>query len=51
MCAGENHHSARFGSLARQVVFQMAEAAIPRGLFKTIPWRIRWLRMPELVPR
>ena len=36
---------------ARYVVFQMAEVAIPRGLFRAILERIRRLRMPEAVPR
>jgi hypothetical protein len=31
---------------ARQVIFQMAEVAIPRELFRTIPERIGWLRLP-----
>jgi len=36
---------------ARYVVFQMAEVAIPRGLFRAILERIRRLRLPEAVPR
>jgi Transposase DDE domain group 1 len=36
---------------ARYVVFQMAEVAIPRGLFEAILQRIRRLRLPEAVPR
>jgi len=31
---------------ARQVIFQMAEVAIPRELFRTILERIGWLRLP-----
>ena len=29
-----------------QVIFQMAEVAIPRELFRTILERIGWLRLP-----
>ena len=36
---------------APYVVFQMAEVAIPRNLFRAILERIRRLRLPELVPR
>ena len=36
---------------ARYVIFQMAEVAIPRGLFRAILERIRRLRSPEAVPR
>jgi hypothetical protein len=36
---------------ARYVVFQMAEVAVPRGLFRAILERIRRLRLPEAVPR
>jgi hypothetical protein len=36
---------------ARYVVFQMAEVAIPRGLFRAILERIRRLRLPEVVPK
>jgi len=36
---------------ARYVVFQMAEVAIPRGLFRAILERIGRLRLPEAVPR
>jgi len=36
---------------ARYVVFQMAEVAIPRGLFRAILERIRRLRLPQAVPR
>ena len=31
---------------ARQVIFQMAEVAIPQELFRTILERIGWLRLP-----
>jgi hypothetical protein len=41
---------AKVVSTARYVVFQMAEVAIPRWLFKTILERIRRLRPPETVP-
>ena len=33
------------------VVFQMAEVAIPRGLFHAILQRIQRLRLPQAVPR
>ena len=33
------------------VIFQMAELAVPRRLFRAILERIRRLRMPETVPR
>jgi len=36
---------------ARYVIFQMAEVAVPRRLFKAILERIRRLRLPETVPR
>ena len=36
---------------ARYVVFQMAEVAVPRRLFKAILERIRRLRLPQAVPR
>jgi hypothetical protein len=36
---------------ARYVVFQMAEVAIPRCLFRAILERIRRLRFPQAVPR
>ena len=36
---------------ARDVVFQMADVAIPRRLFAVILERIRQLRHPEAVPR
>jgi len=36
---------------ARYVVFQMAEVAIHRGLFRAILERIRRLRLPQAVPR
>jgi hypothetical protein len=35
---------------ARQVIFQMAEVAIPRELFRAILERIGWLRLPTPVP-
>ena len=35
---------------ARHVVFQMAEVAVPKRLFRAVLERIRGLRMPELVP-
>jgi hypothetical protein len=34
----------------RQVIFQMAEVAIPRELFRTILERIGWLRLPMPLP-
>jgi len=36
---------------ARYVIFQMAEVAVPRRLFRAILERIRRLRLPETVPR
>ena len=36
---------------ARRVVFQLAEVAIPRGLFRAILERIRRLRSPQAVPK
>jgi hypothetical protein len=36
---------------SRYVFFQMAEVAIPRGLFQAILERIRRLRLPQAVPR
>ena len=36
---------------ARYVVFQMAEVAVPKRLFRAIRDRIRRLRLPEAVPR
>ncbi len=36
---------------ARHVIFQMAEAAVPKRLFLVILERIRRLRLPETVPR
>jgi hypothetical protein len=42
---------AKVVSGARYVVFQMAEVAIPRGLFKTILERIRRLKPPSVVFR
>jgi len=35
---------------SRYAIFQMAEVAIPRGLFRAILERIRRLRPPETVP-
>jgi len=35
---------------ARQVVFQMAEVAVSRELFRTILERIGWLRLPMPLP-
>jgi hypothetical protein len=35
---------------ARYVIFQMAEAAVPKRLFRAILDRIRRLRLPEAVP-
>jgi len=35
---------------SRQVIFQMAEVAIPRELFRTILERIGWLRLPTPLP-
>ncbi len=36
---------------ARYVIFQLAEVAVPKRLFRTILERIRRLRLPEAVPR
>ncbi len=36
---------------ARYVIFQMAEVAVPKRLFRAILQRIRRLRLPETVPR
>jgi hypothetical protein len=36
---------------SRYVVFQMAEVAVPKRLFRAILDRIRRLRLPETVPR
>jgi hypothetical protein len=36
---------------ARHVIFQMAEVAVPKQLFRAILERIRRLRLPEMVPR
>ncbi|MBI5723032.1 MAG: hypothetical protein HZA50_03660 [Planctomycetes bacterium] len=36
---------------AQYVVFQMAEVAIPRGLFRAILERIHRLRFSEVVPK
>ena len=36
---------------ARYVVFQMAEVAVPKRLFRAILERIRHLRLPQAVPR
>ena len=41
---------AKVVSTARYVVFQIAEIAIPRRLFRAILERIRQLRLPEAVP-
>ena len=41
---------AKVVSGARYIVFQMAEVAIPRRLFRTILERIARLRVPEGVP-
>ena len=35
---------------ARYVIFQMAEVAVPKRLFRAILERIRRLRPPETVP-
>lgn len=42
---------AKVVSTARYVVFQMAEVAVPRGLFRAILERIRRLRPPSVVFR
>lgn len=42
---------AKVVSTARYVVFQMAEVAVPRGLFRAILERIRRLRPPPVVFR
>ena len=42
---------AKVVSTARHVAFQMAEVAVPRGLFRAVLERIRRLRLPEAVPR
>lgn len=48
-------HSSKVGAKvvahSRYVFFQMAEAAIPRGLFRAILERIRRLRPPSVVFR
>ena len=36
---------------SRYVIFQVAEVAVPKRLFRTILERIRRLRLPETVPR
>ena len=36
---------------ARYVIFQMADVAVPKRLFRAILERIRRLRLPETVPR
>lgn len=36
---------------SRYVIFQMAEVAVPKGLFRAILERIRRLRLPATVPR
>ena len=35
---------------SRCVIFQMAEVAVPKKLFRAILERIRRLRLPEMVP-
>ena len=35
---------------SRYVIFQMAEVAVPKRLFRVILERIRRLRLPETVP-
>jgi len=35
---------------SRYIIFQMAEVAVPKGLFRAILERIRRLRLPEMVP-
>ena len=42
---------AKVVSTARYVVFQMAEVAVPPGLFRAILERIHPLQLPEAVPR
>jgi hypothetical protein len=41
---------AKVVTTARYVIFQMAEVAVPRKLFRSILDRIRRLREPTLVP-
>lgn len=36
---------------ARYVIFQMAEVAVPRKLFRAILDQIGWLRLPQGAPR
>ncbi len=38
------------GTHARYVIFQLAEVAVPKRLFRAILERIRRLRLPEAVP-
>ena len=38
-------------SCLKESVFQMAEVAVPRGLFRAILERVRRLRLPDAVPR
>ena len=35
---------------SRYIIFQMAEVAVPKRLFRAILERIRRLRLPEMVP-
>jgi hypothetical protein len=35
---------------SRQVIFQMAEVAVPRELLRAIWERIRWLHLPAVTP-
>ena len=50
--AGEAHQDRSQGvTHARYVIFQMAEVAVPRWLFRTILERIRRLRLPSVVFR
>ena len=35
---------------SRYIIFQMAEVAVPKQLFRAILERIRRLRLPEMVP-
>ena len=36
---------------SRYIIFQMAEVAVPKRLFRAILERIRRLRLPETVPK
>jgi hypothetical protein len=49
--AGKNHHPPRSVFHALYVVFQIAEVAIPRRLFRAIMERTHRLWLPEAVPR